>query len=143
MAAGYGVCINPRMHLHAVTVLVDDYDTAIRHYVDDLGFVLLEDSELSPTKRWVRVAPSADGGSCLLLAQASTDQQRAMIGQQGAGRVQFFLHVSDFDAEYERMLARGVTFIDEPRVEEYGKVIVFADRYGTLWDLVQALDPHA
>ena len=130
------------MHLHAVTVLVDDYDTAIRHYVDDLGFVLLEDSALSPTKRWVRVAPSADGGTCLLLAQASTSEQQAMIGRQGAGRVQFFLHVADFDAEFMRMRERGVHFIDEPRVEEYGKVIVFADRCGTLWDLVQPFEPH-
>ena len=130
------------MRLHAVTVLVDDYDTAIGHYVDDLGFVLLEDSALSTTKRWVRVAPSADGGTCLLLAQASTPEQLAMIGRQGAGRVQFFLHADDFDAEFARLRARGVRFIDEPRVEAYGKVIVFADRYGNLWDLVQPIDPH-
>ena len=130
------------MRLHAVTVLVDDYDTAIGHYVDDLGFVLLEDSALSTTQRWVRVAPSADGGTCLLLAQASTPEQLAMIGRQGAGRVQFFLHADDFDAEFARLRARGVRFIDEPRVEAYGKVIVFADRYGNLWDLVQPIDPH-
>lgn len=130
------------MRLHAVTVLVDDYDTAIRHYVDDLGFVLLEDSALSPSKRWVRVAPSADSGSCLLLAQASNPEQQAMIGGQGAGRVQFFLHVADFDAEFARMRDRGIAFIGEPRVEEYGKVIVFADRYGTLWDLVQPVEQH-
>lgn len=130
------------MHLHAVTVLVDDYDTAIRHYVDDLGFVLLEDTVLSPSKRWVRVAPSADSGSCLLLAQASNAEQQAMIGRQGAGRVQFFLHVADFDAEFARMRERGIEFIGEPRIEEYGKVIVFADRYGTLWDLVQPFEQH-
>ncbi len=131
------------MHLHAVTVLVDDYDVAIAHYVDDLGFVLLEDSALSPTKRWVRVAPTAEGGTCLLLAQASNPEQQAMIGRQGAGRVQFFLHVADFDAEYARMQARGGAFVGEPRLEEYGKVIVFADRYGTLWDLVEPMGPDA
>ena len=130
------------MHLHAVTVLVDDYDAAIRHYVDDLGFTLLEDTPLSATKRWVRVSPSADAGTCLMLAQASTPEQHAMIGRQGAGRVQFFLHVTDFEAEFSRMRERGVRFIDEPRVEEYGKVIVFADRYGTMWDLVQPFEQH-
>lgn len=130
------------MHLHAVTVLVDDYDTAIRHYVDDLGFVLLEDSALSPTKRWVRVAPTAESGVCLLLAQASNPEQLAMVGRQGAGRVQFFLHVADFDTEFNRMRDRGIEFVGEPRQEEYGKVIVFADRYGTLWDLVQPFEQH-
>ncbi len=130
------------MFLHAVTVLVDDYDTAIAHFIDDLGFVLIEDSALSSTKRWVRVAPTADSGTCLLLAQASNDEQRSMIGKQGAGRVQFFLHVVDFDAEFRRMQGRGIVFVGEPRVEEYGKVIVFADRYGTLWDLVQPFEAH-
>jgi len=129
--------MNGEMRLHAVTVLVDDYDAAIAHYVDDLGFVLLEDTRLSDTKRWVRVAPDAETGSCLLLAQASTPEQQALIGRQAGGRVQFFLHVADFEAEFARMEARGVQFIDEPRQEEYGKVIVFADLYGNLWDLVE------
>ena len=133
---------SPVMRLHAVTVLVDDYDTAIRHYVDDLGFTLLEDTALSPAKRWVRVAPSADSGSCLLLAQASNPEQVSMIGKQGAGRVQFFLHVADFDFHYARMRERAVAFIGEPRTEEYGKVIVFADHYGNLWDLVQPFAQH-
>jgi len=129
--------VTVRMHLHAFTVLVDDYDTAISHYVDDLGFALLEDTALSPEKRWVRVAPSADSGSCLLLARASTPQQQALIGGQGGGRVQFFLHVDDFDAVHARLKARGVEVVGEPRIEEYGKVVVFADRYGNLWDLVE------
>ncbi len=129
-------------YLQGVTVLVDDYDTAIAHFVDDLGFALLEDTMLSESKRWVRVAPSTESGSCLLLAQASNAEQQSMIGRQGAGRVQFFLHVPDFDAEYARLRNRGIKFIGEPRIEEYGKVIVFADRYGNLWDLVQPVEQH-
>ena len=40
-----------------VTLLVHDYDAGIAFYVDQLGFDLLEDTKLSKTKRWVRVAP--------------------------------------------------------------------------------------
>ncbi len=32
------------VRLHAVTVIVDDYDAAIAHYVGDLGFNLVEDT---------------------------------------------------------------------------------------------------
>ena len=125
------------MHLHAVTVVVDDYDEAIAHYVGDLGFTLLEDTELGPGKRWVRVSPDAEGTSSLLLATASNEAQRAVIGNQTGGRVGFFLHVDDFAAYHERLLARGVEMTESPRHETYGTVVVFKDRYGNLWDLIQ------
>ena len=125
------------MLLHAVTVVVDDYDEAIAHYVGDLGFTLLEDTELSPGKRWVRVSPDAGSGSCLLLAKAASEEQRAAIGNQTGGRVGFFLHVDDFAQYHSRLLARGVEMTESPRQEPYGMVVVFKDRYGNLWDLIE------
>jgi catechol 2,3-dioxygenase-like lactoylglutathione lyase family enzyme len=125
------------MRLHAVTLLVDDYDAAIRHYVDDIGFTLVEDTDLSEGKRWVRVAPDANGGTAFLLAVASTDAQRAAIGNQTGGRVGLFLHTNDFAADHARLVARGVEMTEDPRTKPYGTVVVFRDRYGNLWDLIQ------
>jgi catechol 2,3-dioxygenase-like lactoylglutathione lyase family enzyme len=125
------------MRLHAVTLLVDDYDAAIAHFVGDLGFHLVEDTDLGSGKRWVRVAPDPDGGPTLLLAVASSDEQRAAVGRQTGGRVGFFLHTTDFAAEHARLVARGVRMTEEPRHEPYGTVVVFEDRYGNLWDLIE------
>ncbi len=125
--------------LHAVTVLVDDYDVAIAHFVDDLGFHLVEDTDLGGGKRWVRVAPDADAGPSLLLAVASTDGQRAAIGRQTGGRVGFFLHTTDFAAHHARLVAHGVRMTEEPRQEPFGTVVVFEDRYGNLWDLIEPI----
>ena len=124
------------MRLHAVALLVPDYDEAIRHYVDDLGFVLVEDTPLTEAKRWVRVAPQAEGTS-FLLALATTDEQRAAIGRQAGGRVGLFLHTDDFAGAHARLLARGVEMTEQPRHEPYGTVVVFHDRYGNLWDLIE------
>ena len=68
-----------RRHLAAVSVLVRDYDEAIAHYTQDLGFILVEDSPRPDGKRWVRVAPpgSDAGSTCLLLARAATPEQVA------------------------------------------------------------------
>lgn len=123
--------------LALATLVVDDYDTAIRHYVDDLGFVLREDHDLGSGKRWVVVAPRADAETGLLLAKAATEAQRARIGDQAGGRVGFFLHTDDFDRDHAAMVARGVRFAEAPRDEPYGKVVVFIDRYGNRWDLVE------
>ena len=127
------------VHLHAVTLLVEDYDEAIAHYVDDLGFTLVEDTLLTEQKRWVRVAPSADGGTSFVLAVATTDAQRAAIGNQTGGRVGLFLHTDDFASHHSRLVERGVRMTEEPRQEPYGTVVVFEDRYGNLWDLIQPL----
>ncbi len=121
-----------------VALLVRDYDEAIAYYTAVLGFHLLEDSPLSPVKRWVVVSPSRDGTFCrILLAKAADETQRAAIGKQSGGRVFLFLHTDDFDRDYAGYQARGVVFVRPPAVETYGKVAVFRDRYGNLWDLIQ------
>jgi len=136
--------ISPRHHspravrLSALALLVRDYDEAIAWFTHVLGFHLVEDTMLSPTKRWVRVAPSRDGEMSLLLARAATPEQVAMIGRQGAGRVWLFLHSDDFVADYSRLRDAGVVFEEAPRDEAYGRVAVFTDLYGNRWDLVES-----
>ena len=130
------------MRLHAVTLLVDDCDEAIAHYVDDLGFVLVEDTPLSAEKRWVRVAPDASGTS-FILAVATTSAQRSAIGNQTGGRVGLFLHTDDFAADHARLVARGMHMTEAPRHESYGTVVVFRDRYGNLWDLIEPAGAEA
>ena len=124
-------------HLALFALVVDDYDAAIRHYVDDLGFALMKDDDLGNGKRWVEVAPSPASQCRVLLAKAATEAQRARIGDQTGGRVGFFLHTDDFDRDVAAMSARGVRFAEAPRDEAYGKVVVFIDRYGNRWDLIE------
>ena len=119
-----------------IAIVVDEYDSAISHYVNDLGFTLIEDSALSPEKRWVVVAPS-NNGARILLAKASNEDQRAAIGNSTGGRVGFFLYTTEFTATFESYKSKGIEFIEEPRQEAYGQVVVFKDTYGNKWDLIE------
>lgn len=123
--------------LAAVALVVRDYDEAIDYYCGVLGFDLIEDTRLRDGKRWVLVAPSAQGGSRLVLARASGKEQEARVGNQTGGRVFLFLHTDDFTRDRTRYLEGGVRFIEEPRQEAYGTVAVFEDLYGNRWDLVE------
>ena len=127
-----------------VALVVRDYDEAIAWFTDKLGFTLVAD-EYQPEqdKRWVLVEPpgSTPGGASLLLARASSPDQQAFIGNQVGGRVFLFLRTDDFARDYERMRARGVSFVREPKQAPYGIVAVFEDLYGNLWDLVQFAEP--
>ena len=120
-----------------LALVVDDYDDAIRFYTEKLNFVLLEDTALSETKRWVRVTPPGDDSCALLLAKADGDEQRSRVGNQTGGRVFLFLHTDNFWRDYHAMTANGIRFVREPAEEVYGTVAVFADLYGNLWDLIE------
>lgn len=127
------------MRIDLLTFLVHDQDTAIDFFVDALGFELSEHTRSvgddGRTRRWVVVRPPG-GGTGLLLALAVGEEQAAATGHQAGGRVGFFLHVDDFATAHGRMLAAGVSFLEEPRHEVYGTVAVFRDVSGNTWDLL-------
>lgn len=120
-----------------VALVVENYDEAIAFYTEKLRFELVEDTDLGGGKRWVQICPPNSTGTNLLLAQASNEEQKLSIGNQTGGRVFLFLQTNDFWRDYEFMQSQDVEFVEEPRIEEYGTVVVFKDLYGTKWDLLQ------
>lgn len=122
--------------LHAVTLVVPDYDPAIKFYCDTLGWQLAEDVDQG-RKRWVRILPPGASQGSLILARADTDAQRAIIGNQFGGRVGLFLTTDDFARDHAAMVAAGVQFNETPRHEPYGTVAVWQDPFGNRWDLIQ------
>jgi catechol 2,3-dioxygenase-like lactoylglutathione lyase family enzyme len=128
------------MYIEHAALIVDDYDEAVRFFVDVLGFDLVEDSPALTTrdgrpKRWVVVRPPG-ARTGLLLARADGEREVRAVGDQFAGRVGLFLRVDDFASSYDRMRAAGVEFVGEPRDEAYGRVAVFLDVAGNRWDLL-------
>ncbi len=126
--------------LELISIVVEDYDSAIAFFVNTLGFELVEDSPALTSqggrpKRWV-VVRSRGAQTGILLARADGPEQQAVVGKQVANRVGFFLRVDDFDAEYNRLKAAGVTFVGAPRSESYGRVAIFVDISGNRWDLL-------
>jgi catechol 2,3-dioxygenase-like lactoylglutathione lyase family enzyme len=120
-----------------MAIVVKDYDEAIAFYTEKLNFVLVEDTRLSETKRWVRMSPDGQSETALLFAQAANDEQLSRVGNQTGGRVFLFLHTDDFYRDYNHMKSHGVEFVREATEEAWGTVAVFRDLYGNLWDLIQ------
>ena len=119
-----------------IALVVADYDEAIHWYTQKLNFKLIEDTTLSEVKRWVLIQPPGEGSCQLLLAKAATEEQKSRVGNQTGGRVFLFLHTDDFERDHENLLQKGITIVRGPSEEEYGKVLVFEDLYGNLWDLI-------
>jgi len=120
-------------------LVVDNYDKAIDFYVNKLHFDLLEDTQLSPTKRWVIISPKGNTGSNILLAQASNEEQKTRIGNQAGGRVFLFLQTDNLERDLENLHHHNVKIVRQPVHEAWGQVLVFEDIFGNLWDLIQPL----
>ena len=123
-------------HINQITLVVKDYDEAIAFYTQKLHFDLIEDTILSETKRWVVVAPK--NSQCrLLLAKAANEEQLYSVGNQTGGRVFLFLNTDNLERERQNLIDNKVNIIRETKQENYGKVLVFEDLYGNLWDLIE------
>jgi catechol 2,3-dioxygenase-like lactoylglutathione lyase family enzyme len=133
-----------KQHIAQLALIVADYDEAIAFYTRKLHFTLLEDTILSDTKRWVRVAPPGSTGCGLLLAKAANAEQAGRVGNQTGGRVFLFLHTDDFQRDFQNLKDQEIKIVRGPVAEAYGTVAVFEDLYGNLWDLIEpAKDPGA
>jgi len=126
-----------KQYIAHITLVVGDYDEAIRFYTEKLNFDLIEDSVLNETKRWVLIRPKGALECSLLLAKAVGDEQKSRIGSQTGGRLFLFLYTDDFWWDYHNMTEKGVSFVRYPKKEAYGTVAVFEDLYGNLWDLIE------
>ena len=127
-------------HLTHIALVVRDYDEALAFYVGKLGFELVEDSyQPEQDKRWVTIRPPGASGDAatILLARAATPEQARFIGDQAGGRVFLFLATDDFDRDHAAYTAAGIEWARPPAVQPYGKVAVFRDLYGNLWDLIE------
>ena len=128
-----------RQHLAHVTLLVKEYEEAIRFYTEKLNFTLIENTILSENKRWVLVAPPGSDGCFLLLAKAATKEQQECIGNQTGGRVFLFLYTDNFKRDYQNLIDQKIEIVREATTEIYGRVAVFKDLYGNLWDLIEPM----
>ncbi len=120
-----------------IALVVNDYDEAINFYTQSLHFTLVEDKVMSATKRWVMIAPPGSTGSTILLAKAANEEQQSRVGNQTGGRVFLFLYTDDIDRDYKNLLDKKVTIVRALENQPHGKVLVFADLYGNLWDLIE------
>jgi catechol 2,3-dioxygenase-like lactoylglutathione lyase family enzyme len=120
-----------------IALIVKDYDEAIEFYTQKLNFDLIEDTDRGKGKRWVVIKPKGEGGCNLLLAKAKNEEQLKAVGNQTGGRVFLFIHTDDFDRDYDNLLKQNIKIFRTASVEDFGKVCVFEDLYGNLWDLIE------
>lgn len=110
--------------LGEVMVYVNDQDEAIKFWKEDMDFVVIQD-QTDGAMRWVKIAPSADAETTIILHDKEFVKQNSPELNFGTPSLLFFSE--DLDAFYDRLKARGVTLGD--KVDMGGSEFFnFADR---------------
>lgn len=115
--------------LRLVSLLVRDYDEAIRFYIDKLGFTVSEDATVGED-RWVVLTLPGSQEPGLALTLARTESDLTVVGQQAGSFPLFALGTDDCLGEYQRMKEQGVVFHGEPQHESWGTGVLLEDLYG-------------
>jgi predicted enzyme related to lactoylglutathione lyase len=128
------------IRLGSVTILVRDYDEALKFYTELLGFEKRSDQKFGPGARWVIVA--AAGQDVQIILQKP---EPAMHGEENARKMAerigqnptWVLATDDCREAYELYSSRGVKFTDPPKEMPWGTQAVFKDLYGNSYALVE------
>jgi catechol 2,3-dioxygenase-like lactoylglutathione lyase family enzyme len=122
------------MRINVTSVLVDDQAKAHAFYTGVLGFVTKQDVDLGNGHRWLTVvSPEAPDGVELLLepdAHPAAKPWKDALVADGIPATSFA--VDDVQAEFERLQARGVTFVQPPTPMGPVTTATFDDTCGNL-----------
>jgi len=119
-----------------VSLFVNDQDRAKDFYTTVLGMELRTDQPLYPgaENRWVAVAPAgAQTEIILYLPDENWEHYRQVVGKSQA----LTLDVSDMEATYSSLKAKGVKFIQEPDKQPWGTFATIQDSEGNHLILVE------
>src|SRR5262244_2781396 len=108
------------------SLLVNDYDEAIRFYSAKLGFVVVEDVRMGKD-RWVTIALPNSHETVFALHVARSDGDRALVGKQGGTFPFLGLTTDDGLGDDKRLKQLGVKFHGEPEVRPYGTGVMLED----------------
>lgn len=124
------------IRLHITSVFVDDQDKALRFYTDALGFEPRTDLPVGNGDRWLTVGVPGQDVELLLepSEHPAVGPYRDALAADGIPLASFA--VSDVQAEYERLVQAGVTFLQPPTPMGPVTTAVLDDTCGNLVQLV-------
>jgi len=125
-----------------VTVYVLDQDSAKAFYTEKLGFTVTGDFDMGEGIRWLTATPPEQPDVEFILADCrmghdaeTAEQIRGLVAKGAIGPG--VLATDDCQKTYEELVARGVTFVQEPAERFYGTEALFRDDSGNWFSLGQ------
>lgn len=126
------------MKIYVTNVFVDDQDKAEAFYTDVLGFTVKHNVPVGEN-RWLTVVSAEDPDGPELLLEPSDHPavppyKKALVAD---GIPAHSFQVQDLNAEWQRLVALGVSFTVEPMEAGPVRMAIFDDTCGNLIQLIE------
>lgn len=132
------------VRLRYATIVVPNYDEALRWYTDVLGLEKVEEGSFGTGLRWIVVAPRGqkEFGIVLELAQPISKDDKIRDYKDRVGKeTRWVFEVKDCHRFHELLSKRGVKFVELPVDQPWGVTEAqFQDLYGNVF-VVQSRRP--
>ena len=126
------------MKIKLNSIHVDDQEKALQFYTEKLGFVKKADVSQGDYRWLTVVSPEEPEGTELVLEPndnpAAKTYQQALFEQQIPATM---FHTADLQADYDRLVAKGVNFTVPLTKEAWGSMATLDDTCGNLIQLTQ------
>ena len=124
------------MKITLSSVPIGDYDRALKFYTEILGFV--EKMYMPEMNLAIVVSPEdTDGTTLLLEPRGGFGSDIFFDGVYEAKVPVIIFGTHDIQSDYERLVAKGVTFQGEPKKTDWGTQAIFDDTCGNFIQLHQ------
>ena len=118
--------------LEHTAIASPDHPALAKWYVDTLGFVI---NYQSANATFVK-APNG-----YMIEIIGAEGERGTPGMKTPGLRHLAVLVSDFDAVYADLKAKGVSFLTEPAASKGNKLVFFTDPEGNILHLLERQTP--
>jgi len=121
------------MKITLLSIFVDNQDAALAFYTEKLGFLPAADIPMGEHRWLTVVSPEAPDGTQIVLEPSEHPAVKPFRDAIVADGIPFTsFGVKDVQAEYDRLLALGVTFTQPPMVQGPVTTAVLDDTVGNL-----------
>jgi len=127
----------PKISISLFSLLVNDYDEAVKFYTEKLGFVKKSDIKFGAAERFVTIAPAGQKEVEFVLVQPILREDKELVGKQAGTRTLIVINTDDCRKVILQYKEKGVKIIVEPSEVPWGIQAQFLDLYGNLFVMLQ------
>ncbi|HEV2600834.1 MAG TPA: VOC family protein [Candidatus Babeliales bacterium] len=113
-----------------VTMLVNDQDATVNFY-KKLGFIIHTDANFGDM-RWLTLCLEERRDFELVILQATSDAEKALVGKQAGNHPFITLESTDCFKDYETLQAQEIAIVDKPEKQPWGTAMSIKDNSGNI-----------
>ena len=128
------------LRLGLITVLVENYQTAVDFYRNVLGCEIIKDTTGADSQRYLHLNFKGTKDQGIWLLKPHNDEQRQKIGNQTSGQPLMVIYTDNINEVILNIRRENARIIEKDLPLKADKFVKFSDLYGNEIIIIQSFD---